>query len=54
MGDRKEFEMAFKLSAQLNGSYKGVFKEAQSAVAAMQKEIGMLNRTQSDISAYQK
>lgn len=54
MGDRKEFEMAFKLSAQLNGSYKSAFKEAQSAVAAMQKEIGTLNRTQSDISAYQK
>lgn len=51
---RKEFEMAFKLSAQLNSSYKGTFKEAQSAVASIQKEIGILNKTQSDISAYQK
>lgn len=54
MADRKEFEMAFKLSAQLNSSYKGAFREAQSAVVSMQKEIGGLNRTQSDISSYQK
>lgn len=54
MDDRKEFEMAFKLSAQLNSSYKGAFKEAQSVVASIQKEIGALNKTQADISAYQR
>ena len=46
--------MAFKLSAQLNGSYQSTFKSAQSVLASMQKEITALNRAQSDISAYQK
>ncbi len=54
MASRKEYEMAFKLSAQLNGSYHSTFKGAQSALISMQKEIETLNRTQSDISAYQK
>lgn len=54
MANRKEFEMAFKLSAQLNGSYQSTFKSAQSVLASMQKEITALNRAQSDISAYQK
>lgn len=54
MAARKEFEMAFKLSARLNGSYNSTFKGAQSALISMQKEIESLNRTQSDISAYQK
>ena len=51
---RKEFEMAFKLSAQVNGSYNSAFKGAQSTLSSLQKEITGLNRVQSDISAYQK
>lgn len=54
MASRREYEMLFKLSAQLGGNYSGTFKSAQSAVASMQKEIEALSRTQSDISAYQK
>ena len=46
--------MAFKLSAQLNGSYSSTFKGAQTTLASMQKEIMALNKAQSDISAYQK
>lgn len=51
---RKEFEMAFKLSAQVNGSYNSAFKGAQSTLSSLQKEITGLNRVQSDVSAYQK
>ncbi len=53
-GSRKEFEMAFKLSAQINGAYAGTFKSAQSAISSLQKEIQQLNSKQGDISAYQK
>lgn len=54
MASRKEFEMAFKLSAQLNGTYGSSFKHAQSVLASMQKDIAALNKAQSDISSYQK
>ncbi|HWP51644.1 MAG TPA: phage tail tape measure protein [Clostridia bacterium] len=54
MASRKEYEMLFKLSAQLGGSYSSTFKAAQSAIASMQKEIDALNKTQSDVAAYQK
>lgn len=53
-GSRKEFEMAFKLSAQINGAYANTFKSAQSTISSLQKEIQQLNSRQSDISAYQK
>lgn len=54
MASRKEYDMMFQLNAQLGGSYNSTFKSAQSAIAAMQKEIEQLSRTQSDIAAYQK
>jgi len=53
-GSRKEFEMAFKLSARVNGAYASTFKSAQSTISSLQKEIQQLNSKQGDISAYQK
>lgn len=54
MASRREFEMAFQLSANLNSSYYSTFKNAQSTLASMQKEIMELNKVQSNISAYEK
>ncbi len=54
MASRKEFEMAFQLSANLNSSYYSTFKNAQSTLVSMQKEIMELNKVQSNISAYEK
>ena len=54
MASRKEYEMLFRLNAQLGGSYSSTFKSAQREIVAMQKEIDSLSKTQSDISAYQK
>ncbi len=51
---RREYEFAFRLSANAKSSYTGVFKQAQSALASMQREIRELNKAQGDISAYQK
>lgn len=54
MASRREYEMLFKLSAQLGGGYSSTFKSAQSTIVSMQKEIDALNKTQSDVAAYQK
>ncbi len=54
MANRKEYEMLFRLNAQLGGSYNSAFKAAQNAVLSMQKEIEALSKTQADISAFQK
>ena len=54
MASRKEYEMLFQLNAQLGGSYNKTFKAAQDELAAMQKEIQSLSKTQSDITAYQR
>lgn len=54
MASRKEYEMLFQLNAQMGSSYSKTFKAAQDELAAMQKEIQSLSKTQSDITAYQK
>lgn len=54
MASRHEYEMLFKLNAQLGGSYSSTFKSAQGAIASMQKEIAALSKIQSDITSYQK
>jgi TP901 family phage tail tape measure protein len=54
MASRKEYEMLFRLGAELSGSYNSTFKSATGSVAAMQKEIQAMSKVQSDISAYQK
>ncbi len=54
MANQKEYDLLFRLSAQLGGNYGSTFKSAQSAIASMQKEIDGLSKTQSDIASYQK
>lgn len=54
MANLREYEMLFKLNAQLGSSYNSSFKNAQQAVVSMQKEIDALNKVQSNISAYEK
>jgi len=54
MASRKEYEMLFKLNAQLGSSYTGTFTKAQQQLIGMQKEIEALSKRQSDITAYQK
>lgn len=54
MASRKEYEMLFRLNAQMGSSYNKTFKAAQDELAAMQKEIQSLSKTQADITAYQK
>ena len=51
---RNEYEMLFKLSAQLGQNFDGTFSSAKKTLAATQKELQSLNKTQSDISAYAK
>ena len=54
MANRKEYEMLFKLNAQLGGSYNSTFSKAQQQISATQKEISALNRLQGDIASYTK
>ena len=53
-GSRREYELMFRLSAQVNGAYTNTFRSAQTAVSTLQREIQQLNSRQGDISAYQK
>lgn len=54
MGSRKEYEMLFRLSAQLGQNFNGTFTAAQKTLAATEKEIQSLNKLQADISSYTK
>ena len=54
MAGRKEYDMNFRLDAQLGTSYNSAFSKAQSELTKMQREIQALNTTQANISGYQK
>ena len=54
MDSQREYEMLFRLSAQLGSGYSKTFQAAQREITAMQKEILSLSSTQSDIAAFQK
>ena len=54
MTSRREYEMLFQLSAELNSSFAGTFGKAQQQLLSLQKDIQELNKVQADISAYQK
>jgi TP901 family phage tail tape measure protein len=54
MADRKEYELLFKLNAQLGGSYNSTFKQGTAVLGGMQKELQNLNKLQGDISSYQR
>lgn len=50
----KEYQMLFKLGAQLGSNFTGTFSSAQKVLQKTQQEINALNKVQSDISAYQR
>lgn len=50
----REYEMLFKLGAQLGQNFSGTFASAQQVLTATQKKIQELNRLQSDVGAYQR
>ena len=50
----KSFTMEFLLSASQSGGFSGAFKSGQDSIMALQREIVALNKSQGDISAYQK
>ena len=50
----KEYSMLFKLQAQVAREFGSSFSTARAQITATQREINDLNRTQADISAYQK
>lgn len=50
----REYQMLFKLGAQLGSNFNGTFSSAQQVLQKTQREIQNLNRQQGDISAYQK
>ena len=54
MATRKEYEMLFKLGAQLGQDFNGSFSQAQKILSQTQKEIAALQKVQSDITAYSK
>lgn len=51
---RKEYDVEFRLNAQVNGAYTTAFKKAQAELAETRNEIQSLNKAQSNIAAYQK
>lgn len=54
MASRKEYEMLFRLNAEMGSGYSKTFQSAQKEIASTQQEIKELMDSQSDISAYQR
>lgn len=54
MANRKEYEMLFALNAQMNSGFHGTFTKAQERFVELGNEIRNLQKTQANISAYQK
>lgn len=50
----REYQMLFKLGAQLGQNFTGTFNSAQKVLQATQKKIQELNKLQSDVNAYQR
>ena len=50
----KEYQMLFKLSAQMGKEFGTTFSGAQQQMNQLQREINQLNKEQGDIAAYQK
>lgn len=54
MASQREYEMLFRLNAQMHSGYSSTFKNAQSAVAQFQKEYQNLSKSATDISGFQR
>lgn len=51
---RREYEMLFRMSAQVGSGYATAFQKAQAQINRLQQEINDLGDSQKDISAYQR
>lgn len=51
---RTVYDMMLQLKAELDGGFQGTFGKAQQQIVSMEREIQSLNKTQADITAYQK
>ena len=54
MAGFKEYQMLFQLNASLGSSYSSAFTSGGNAIKGLQDKIENLNRTQSDIAAFEK
>ena len=54
MAGQKQYEMEYKLSANLGSSFSSTFSKAQSALNETQEKLKSLAQEQSDIAAYEK
>lgn len=54
MATSTEYNMLFRLSAQLGHEFNSSFSNARRAISDTQKEIAELNKKQADISSYSK
>ncbi len=54
MASRTEYEMLWKLGAELGKDFNGTFTSAQNILKATQNQIQALNQEQKDITAYTK
>ena len=54
MASFKEYQMMFQLSATTSAHFQSSFAGAQTQIAHLQGKIDALNKTQGDITAYQK
>ena len=54
MAGFKEYQMLFQLNASMGSGFTSTFQSGQNSIMQMQDKINALNRSQGDISAYQK
>lgn len=54
MASQRQYEMLFKLNAQMGAQYNSTFKQAQSAMSQFRDEYRNLSSTANDISGYQR
>ena len=54
MQSAKEYNMMYKLNAQLGSNFGSAFSKAQKSLSETQKQISELNKVQGDVASYQK
>lgn len=54
MAGQREYEMLFKLNAQISGSYSSAFRSAQNQMSQYQSAYRALKQEQGDISGFQR
>lgn len=54
MASQRQYEMLFRLNAQMGNQYNSTFRQAQSSVQQFREEYRNLSSTANDISGYQR